>query len=115
MLQTEAITTEGLRVRSLAPDDPLLPTVKQAIKLSGQHSRGEMHSDGHWCGEVKTNATTSAEHVLLCQALGINLDPDREAFISWFRCTQGADGGWSTAPDQAGDISVTVEALIFSQ
>lgn len=112
MLQTEAITTEGLRVRSLSPDDPLLPRIKQAIKLSGQHSRGEMHSDGHWCGEVKTNATTSAEHVLLCQALGINLDADREAFISWFRCTQGADGGWSTAPDQAGDISVTVEAYL---
>ncbi|EAW20752.1 terpene cyclase/mutase family protein [Aspergillus fischeri NRRL 181] len=112
MLQTEAITTEGLRFRSLAPDDPLLPRVKQALKLSGQHSREEMHSDGHWCGEVKTNATTSAEHVLLCQALDINLDADREAFISWFRCTQGADGGWSTAPDQAGDISVTVEAYL---
>ncbi|GFG13300.1 squalene--hopene cyclase [Aspergillus udagawae] len=112
MLQTEAITTEGLRVRGQAPDDPLLPRVKQALELSGLNSREQMHSDGHWCGEVRTNPTTTAEHVLLCQALGIDLDADREAFISWFRSTQGADGGWSIVPDHAGDISVTVEAYL---
>jgi squalene-hopene/tetraprenyl-beta-curcumene cyclase len=112
MLQATAITTEGLRIRGQAPDDPLLPRVKQALKLSGQHSREQMHSDGHWCDEVKTNATTTAEHILLCQALGIDIDADREAFISWFRSTQGADGGWSIAPDLAGDISVTVEVYL---
>ncbi|KAF7180407.1 hypothetical protein CNMCM7691_009575 [Aspergillus felis] len=112
MLQTEAITTEGLQIQGQAQDDPLLPRVKQALQLSGLRSREQMHSDGHWCGEVRTNATTTAEHVLLCQALGIDLDADREAFISWFRSTQGADGGWSIVPDHAGDISVTVEAYL---
>ncbi|KAF4189046.1 hypothetical protein CNMCM7927_009716 [Aspergillus lentulus] len=112
MSETEAVTTEGLRIRGQVSYDLLLPGVKGALKLSGQHSRDEMHSDGHWCGEVKTNATTTAEHVLLCQALGIQLDADREAFISWFRSTQGTDGGWSIAPGQGGNISVTVEAYL---
>ncbi|KAJ5936694.1 terpene cyclase [Penicillium verhagenii] len=72
----------------------------------------QMKPDGHWCGEVKTNATTTAEYVLLYQALGRDLLSDREAIISWLLSVQAADGSWSIAPEYPGDISTTVEAYL---
>jgi squalene-hopene/tetraprenyl-beta-curcumene cyclase len=95
-----------------ASDDTLLHRVEQALWLSVKHSIEQMHTDGHWCGELRTNVTTVAEHIFLYQALGIDLKADREAFISWFRYTQGIDGGWGIFPDHASDISVTVEAYL---
>lgn len=92
--------------------DTLLRRVEEALWLSIKHSIEQMHTDGHWCGELKTNVTTVAEHIFLYQALGIDLRKDKEAFISWFRYTQGIDGGWGICPDHPSDISVTVEAYL---
>jgi squalene-hopene/tetraprenyl-beta-curcumene cyclase len=112
MLQTIEDTTQITAVAGCHEDDLLLSDVKQSLLLSTQHSREQMKPDGHWCGEVKTNATTTAEYVYPYQALGLDLMADREAIISWLLSEQRADGSWSIAPLCPGDISVTVEAYL---
>jgi squalene-hopene/tetraprenyl-beta-curcumene cyclase len=112
MLQTIEDTTQITAVAGCHEDDVLLSNVKQSLLLSTQHSVEQMKPDGHWCGEVETNATTTAEYVYLYQALGLDLMADREAIISWLLSEQRADGSWSIAPLYPGDISVTVEAYL---
>ncbi|RAL12395.1 terpene cyclase/mutase family protein [Aspergillus homomorphus CBS 101889] len=112
MSQTVEIGSPVTKVTCQADYDPVLSRVHRSLELSLQHARDLMQPDGHWCGEVRTNATTTAEHILLCQALGVNLEADREAYISWLFSTQGSDGGWSLVPDHGGNISATVEAYL---
>ncbi|KAJ6118340.1 terpene cyclase [Penicillium samsonianum] len=112
MSETNEITTQSTTLVGCPEDDALLSRVKQSLLLSAQHSREQMKSDGHWCGEVKTNATTTAEYVFLYQALGLDLKRDREAIISWLLSEQRSDGSWSIATYYSGDISVTVEAYL---
>lgn len=112
MSQTTTIETGRSKDMDQVSDDALLHRVQQTLLLSVGHSKEQMHPDGHWCGELRTNVTTVAEHVFLYQALAIDLSRDKEAFISWFRYTQGIDGGWGIIPDHASDISVTVEAYL---
>lgn len=75
-------------------------------------SGSQTGADGHWCGDVWTNAAITAEHIFLCQAISIDLSADREAFITWLLSSQGADGGWNTDPGSPGDISITVEVYL---
>ena len=83
-----------------------------ALKLASNYAGDDVHDDGHWCGELKTNATITAEYVMLYQALGLHksLDRDREALCNWLRSGQNPDGSWGIAPDYPGDVSTTTEA-----
>lgn len=85
-----------------------------ALKLASHYARDDVHDDGHWCGELKTNATITAEYVMLYQALGLqkSLDRDREALCNWLLSGQNPDGSWSIAPDYPGDVSTTTEAYL---
>src|SRR5439155_12730728 len=68
--------------------------------------------DGHWCGEVLSNATFTAEYVFLRLALGLDLSADRDALRRWLLSRQNLDGSWGLAPEQPGDISATTEAYL---
>ena len=69
-----------------------------------------MREDGHWYGEMKSNATITAEYVFLAQALGFSIEEDRDDLIKCFLSEQNTDGSWSLAYDFPGDVSVTAEA-----
>ena len=72
-----------------------------------------MSADGHWCGELRSNATITAEFVFLRQALGLDLKVDSDALCRWFFPEQKPDGSWGIAPgDYPGDISTTTEAYL---
>jgi len=74
--------------------------------------RERQRSDGSWQGELESNASITAEHLLLARFLG-RADPAREAAaVSWLRRQQGPDGGFAIAPGEGGDLSITVEALV---
>jgi squalene-hopene/tetraprenyl-beta-curcumene cyclase len=68
----------------------------------------------HWCGELKSNVTITAEYVFLHQTLGNwqtyneSRDPIREYLLS----EQNDDGSWSIAPGYPGDISASAEAYL---
>ncbi|CAF9923118.1 hypothetical protein IMSHALPRED_005856 [Imshaugia aleurites] len=89
----------------LAPD---------ALEDAVNYAWDNVHDDGHWYGELKSNATITAEYVMLYQALGLeqSLSRDREALCQWFVSDQNPNGSWSIAPDHPGDVSTTTEAYL---
>jgi len=66
----------------------------------------------HWCAELESNVTITAEYVLLCQALGIELAPRREAIARYLFSRQKADGSWGVAANAPGDVSSSVESYL---
>ena len=86
----------------------------KTLQLAANYAWDDVHDDGHWYGEMKTNATITAEYVMLYQALGLeeNLQRDREALSHWFLSDQNPDGSWGIAPNYPGDVSTTTEAYL---
>ena len=67
---------------------------------------------GWWCGELETNVTMTAEHILLLCFLGLDGERDRvrEGAIRHILGCQRDDGSWSLYYDGPADVSTTIEA-----
>lgn len=91
-------------------DECLIDQVQISLQLATSYSFNRQHKDGHWCGEMKSNATITAEYVMLQQALGLDMSRDRDELIAWFLSEQNTDGSWGIAPKYPGDVSTTTEA-----
>ena len=52
-------------------------------------------AEGWWVGELETNATMTAEHVLLMRFLGLDLGRIREGAIRHLLTKQREDGSWT--------------------
>ncbi|PYI03460.1 squalene cyclase [Aspergillus sclerotiicarbonarius CBS 121057] len=81
-----------------------------ATKRAGAYALRQVRADGHWYGEMKSNATITAEYVFLAQALGFSIESDRDDLVKYFLSEQNHDGSWSLAFDYPGDVSTTAEA-----
>jgi squalene-hopene/tetraprenyl-beta-curcumene cyclase len=70
------------------------------------------HQDpgGWWVGELETNVTMTAEHVLLLRFLGLDPEPIREGAVRHMLGAQRADGSWGLFYDAPADLSTTIEA-----
>ena len=68
------------------------------------------HDEGWWTGELETNATMTAEHVLLLRFLGLPLDAIRAGAIQHILGAQRADGSWAQFHDGPADLSTTIES-----
>lgn len=94
-------------------EKPLELRVRQSLDLAINHSSQTVREDGHWCGELRSNATITAEYVFLLQALRLDLTSDRDALCQWLFSDQKVNGSWSIAPvDYPGDVSTSVEAYL---
>lgn len=103
----------GIPEKSGASGDPLASAAHRALDLAVKYTYEAMNADGHWCEELRSNATITAEHVFLRQALGLDLKFDSDALCHWFFSEQKPNGSWSIAPgDCPGDISTTTEAYL---
>src|SRR4051812_27754234 len=69
-------------------------------------------ADGHWCAELESNTTVTAEYVFMRQALGLELDDRREALVRYFFKHQKSDGSWGLATNHRGDVSTTGETYL---
>lgn len=89
----------------------LSASASKALKLAAEFSYGSMKDNGHWCGEVLTNTTFTAEYIFLRISLGhdFSTDPDTPALRQWLLSQQNLDGSWGLATDYPGDASTTVE------
>ncbi|KIY45656.1 squalene cyclase [Fistulina hepatica ATCC 64428] len=94
------------------PEKQHLSEVMHAVQLAVNNSFEQMKPDGHWCGELRSNATITAEYVFLRAALGLDLTVDSAALSKWLWAEQKADGSWGIAPFYPGDVSTTTEAYL---
>lgn len=65
---------------------------------------------GWWFGELETNVTMTAEHILLLRFLGVSHEPIKEGAIAHILRNQREDGSWALYYDAPADISTTIEA-----
>jgi squalene-hopene/tetraprenyl-beta-curcumene cyclase len=70
------------------------------------------HQDprGWWTGELETNVTMTAEHVLLLRFLSLGIEPIREGAVRHILRSQREDGSWALYHDAPADLSTTIEA-----
>ncbi|KAI9933970.1 hypothetical protein MW887_005042 [Aspergillus wentii] len=89
----------------------LISQVEHILQLSTQHAFQSAHPDGHWCGELKSNVSITAEYIFLRYALNLDLS-DGPAYCHHILSEQNDDGSWSLAPEYPGDVSITTEAYL---
>src|SRR6185437_9367008 len=67
---------------------------------------------GWWCGELETNVTMTAEHILLLCFFGLDAERERvrDGAIRHLLRNQRDDGSWSLYYDGPADLSTTIEA-----
>ena len=81
-----------------------------ALQQGTDHLLSEQADDGYWWGELESNVTMAAEHILLERFLG-SYDIERESRIRrYILSLQKEDGSWPIYWDGPGDVSITVEA-----
>ncbi|KAJ5117465.1 hypothetical protein N7448_011097 [Penicillium atrosanguineum] len=100
----------SLSIASYDGNEHLVDQARFSLQLAASYSFNRRHEDGHWYGELKSNATITAEYVMLRQALGLDMSHDRDELVAWLLSDQNEDGSWGIAPDHPGDVSTTTEA-----
>ena len=91
--------------------DPLQP-LEKILSGTQKYLEAQVQPDGHWCAELESNVTISAEYVFMAQMLGLDLDDRREGLIQYFLSHQKPDGSWGIAFNYRGDISTTAETYL---
>lgn len=86
--------------------------VEHVLELARDYAAASVHEDGHWCGELKTNVTVTAEYIFLRQAFNLDLEADGAAYRKYILSQQNGDGSWGLAPEYPGDVSTTTEAYL---
>lgn len=90
----------------------LCETARSALTHAHAYAAATAREDGHWCGELKSNVTITAQYVFLKQALQLDLESDGDALRRHLLSQQQADGSWSIAPGHRGDVSTSTEAYL---
>src|SRR5712691_9094836 len=88
------------------------PQLKQALDGAVRWLLERQDSEGWWCGELETNVTMTAEHVLLLRLLDLSLERIREGAIRHILNKQRDDGSWALYFDGPADLSSTIEAYV---
>ncbi|MFL5271642.1 MAG: squalene--hopene cyclase [Anaeromyxobacteraceae bacterium] len=99
----------GAEVRRLV--DPLAEAARGAADAAAAHLFRIQRKD-HWCAELESNTTITAEYVLLCQALGIALGERAREIARYLSSKQKPDGSFGLAATLPGDVSTTVETYL---
>src|SRR4051812_37212540 len=87
-----------LRERSAVhPAEELEESARAAALRARDFAHAIRKPDGHWCAELESNTTVTAEYVFMRQALGLDLTSKRDALIRYFFVHQKHDGSWGLA------------------
>ncbi|MGA8667631.1 MAG: squalene--hopene cyclase [Candidatus Dormiibacterota bacterium] len=84
----------------------------EALRSAVDWLLDQQDASGWWSGELETNVTMTAEHVLLLRFLGVSHDDIRDGAIRHIRGAQREDGTWALYHDGPGDLSTTIEAYV---
>ncbi len=88
------------------------PAPDRALREAVEWLLARQSPEGWWVGELETNATMTAEHVLLLRFLGLPLDRIRAGAIEHLRGCQREDGSWALYHDGPAYLSTTIEAYV---
>jgi squalene-hopene/tetraprenyl-beta-curcumene cyclase len=91
---------------------PLADSAADAARIAAAYSYEKQKDDGHWCAELESNGSITAEYVLMRQALGFDLSAKREGLVRYLAGHQNEDGSWTIAHGLAGDLSTTAECYL---
>jgi squalene-hopene/tetraprenyl-beta-curcumene cyclase len=83
-----------------------------AVRAATNHLLERQDAAGWWSGELETNVTMTAEHVLLLRFLGLPHDDIRDGAIRHLLGAQREDGSWGLYHEAPADLSTTVEAYV---
>jgi len=86
--------------------------VKDAIASSQEYLLSIQESDGHWCAELESNVTITAEVVLLHKIWGTDTERPLDKIEAYLRSQQREHGGWELYYGDGGELSTTVEAYM---
>jgi squalene-hopene/tetraprenyl-beta-curcumene cyclase len=89
-----------------------VPGSRRAVHAATDHLLEQQDERGWWSGELETNVTMTAEHVLLLTFLGLPHDDIREGAIRHLLGCQREDGSWGLYHDAPADLSTTIEAYV---
>ena len=98
------VTEESPSVERASPEQCLRRAIGWLLQ--------EQSTEGWWSGELETNVTMTAEHVLLFRFLGLSHDPFRAGAIAHILNNQRSDGSWALYYDGPADLSTTIEAYV---
>lgn len=85
-------------------------TTSGACKRSLEYLIRRQFPEGYWWAELESNATMTAEYVMLFHLLGcVNRDRERK-LVRYLRHQQTKNGSWELYFQDGGDLSTTVEA-----
>src|SRR3984893_4449126 len=88
------------------------PRLKEALDRAVQWLLERQDVEGWWCGELETNVTMTAEHVLLLRFLELSLERIRDGAIKHILNHQREDGSWALYFGGPADLSTTIEAYV---
>ena len=86
--------------------------VEQAIAKSQDYLLSIQEADGHWCAELESNVTITAEAVLLHKIWGTDKTRPLAKVETYLRSQQRSHGGWELYYSDGGELSTTVEAYM---
>ena len=86
--------------------------VQQAIARSQEYLLSIQHPDGYWCAELESNATITAEVVMLHKAWGTDKTRPLAKAEAYLRSQQREHGGWELYYGDGGELSTSVEAYM---
>jgi squalene-hopene/tetraprenyl-beta-curcumene cyclase len=86
--------------------------VQQAIALSQDYLLSIQEPDGHWCAELESNVTITAEVILLHKIWGTDQERPLDKAEAYLRSQQRQHGGWELYYGDGGELSTTVEAYM---
>ena len=89
-----------------------LAPLKQARDQAVQWLLERQDAEGWWCGELETNVTMTAEHILLLRFLEIGPEQIRDGALRHILNKQRDDGSWALYFGGPADLSTTIEAYV---
>jgi len=96
---------------STARHSPHSPdALKQAILRTRDWLLEQQHADGHWVAELEGDTILESEYILLLAFLGRHTSEVARKAARYILHKQREEGGWTTHPGGAVDISVSVKA-----
>ena len=86
--------------------------LEPALEKAVQWLLERQDDEGWWCGELETNVTMTAEHVLLLRFLDLSLERIKEGARRHILNNQREDGSWALYFAGPADLSTTIEAYV---